>query len=202
VWSRLTIDMFLDQHRAVRLARAVTANLFVRRERFAALNGFDESLPSGGDYDFTARLVEAQGRLIYSPDAVVVHPTMDAADVFLRKVWRTNQWAAARRARSKQRPSLTGLLAFVPFVGVALARRMALRPPFSLERSRLRACGVELRRRDELEALTMLYFVVAYVAGFAQVRGWLGASFGQTPGRPVYTKGLAGSRPEHVGEHV
>ena len=36
------IDMFLDQERNVLLSRGVTANLFMRRELFEELGGFDE----------------------------------------------------------------------------------------------------------------------------------------------------------------
>jgi GT2 family glycosyltransferase len=173
VWSLLTIDMFLDQEHAVRFSRVVTANLFVRQELFDALGGFDEELPSGGDYDFAYRVVAGGGRLIYCPDAVVLHPTLDGAREFLRKVWRINRWTATRRARSHKWPTLAGYFAFVPFIGVAFSRRMALRPALGLELRRLRACGTRARLRDRIYAMTMLYFVVSYVAGFAKLLGWV-----------------------------
>ena len=173
VWSLLTIDMFLDQERAVRISGAVTANLFVRQELFDALGGFDEESPSGGDYDFAHRVVAGRGRLIYGPDAVVLHSTMDGAREFLRKVWRTSRWTATRRARSHSRPTLAGFFFGVPFIGVALSRRMALRPALGLELRRLRACGARARLRDRIYAMTMLYFVVSYVAGFARLLGWV-----------------------------
>src|SRR5204863_3618812 len=91
-WSLLTIDMFLDQLRNVLLSRGVTANLVLRRELFETLGGFDESLPSGGDYDFVQRAVEHGARLTYAPRAVVHHPTLDEVRAFLRKVWSTNRW--------------------------------------------------------------------------------------------------------------
>jgi glycosyltransferase involved in cell wall biosynthesis len=173
VWSLLTVDMFLDQERAVRFSGAMTANLFVRQELFDALGGFDEALPSGGDYDFAQRVVAGRGRLIYGPDAVVLHPTLDGAREFMRKVWRVSRWTAARRARSHKPPSFVGYLAFVPFIGVALSRRMMLRPALGLELRRLRACGARARLRDRIYAMTMLYFVVAYVAGFAKLLSWV-----------------------------
>ena len=46
------MDMFLDQNRNVMFSRAVTANIIIRRSAFELLGGFDESLPSGGDYEF------------------------------------------------------------------------------------------------------------------------------------------------------
>lgn len=173
VWSLLTMDMFLDQHREVRLARGVTANLLVRREHFERLGGFDESLPSGGDFDFVRRSVEAGARLVYAPTAVVRHPTLDSGRRFLRKVWTTNRWAAARRARDGHLPSIAGALSFVPVLGVVLARRQALRPAGHLYRPRLEASGVSAGWRQDLRTLPILYMLVAYTAGFAQVRGWM-----------------------------
>jgi glycosyltransferase involved in cell wall biosynthesis len=173
VWSLLTIDMFLDQRRSVALSQAVTANLLVRRAHFERLGGFDESLPSGGDLDFAARSVAGGARLAYAPRAIVRHPTLDCGRRFLCKVWNTNRWAAARRAREGRLPSIAGGLAFVPLVGVALARRRALRPIARLYRPRLEACGVTASRSNELRALLVLYLVVAYVAGLAQLRGWI-----------------------------
>ena len=160
---------------------AVTANVFVRQELFHALGGFDEELPSGGDADFAHRVVAGRGRLIYCPDAVVLHPTMDRARQFLHKVWRTSRWTATRRARSHKRPSLAGYFSFVPFIGVAHSRRMALRPALGLELRRLRACGARPRLRDRIYAMMMIYFVVSHVAGFARLLGWVTEKVNQQP---------------------
>jgi len=173
LWSLLTIDMFLDQEQNVRLGRGVTANLFVRRESFELVGGYDETLPSGGDYDFVRRLVEHDARLAYAPAAVVRHPTIDAGRTFLRKVWHTNRWAAVRRARAGGRPDLKALLTFVPFVGVTLARRHALRSPLRLCEPRLAASGVDPSRVERFVALSALYFVVAYVAVLGRMSGWI-----------------------------
>jgi GT2 family glycosyltransferase len=173
VWSLLTIDMFLDQKRNVALSRGVTANLLVRRELFDRLGGFDASLPSGGDYDFVGRAVTSGARLAYARDAVVRHPTLDSRRVFLRKVWTTNRWRAVRMARARKRPGLKSVVGLVPGLGVAFARREALRPIWRLEESRLRAAGVSIGWRVHLGAMSLIYFVVAAVGGCAQVRGWL-----------------------------
>ena len=173
VWSLLTIDMFLDQERAVRLSRAVTANLFVRRELFDELGGFDDSLPSGGDYEFVLRAVERDARLAYAPGSIVRHPTLDQARTFLRKVWMTNRWAAFRRARAGYSPTVEGMLVLVPFVGLAVARRRADRPIGTLCRPRLTGAGLSPDWRDDLRALPVLYLPVAAVAGFGRARGWI-----------------------------
>ena len=52
-----------------------TANAFFRRRDFAEVGGFDADIPFGGDdCDFSWRLQEATGgRLVYVPDALVLH---------------------------------------------------------------------------------------------------------------------------------
>ena len=172
-WSLLTIDMFLDQERNARFARAVTANMFVRRELFDAVGGFDESLPSGGDYDFARRSVESGRRLVYAPDAVVCHPTIDRRRPFLRKVWNTNRWAALRRARARRPPELASILTLVPVLGVLIIRRRVLRPMWGLHGGRLAAAGLRPDRWQHLRAMAVLHFVVSYVAALGWIRGWL-----------------------------
>ena len=173
VWSLLTVDMFLDQERNVLFGRGVTANLFVRRGLFDELGGFDEALPSGGDYDFVRRSVELGKSLAYAPTVVVRHPTLDGPWPFLRKVWGTNRWAAVRRARAGEHPDLIGVLSFVPGLGVALARRQALRPVLSLSRGRLAVAGLRPRPWYDLRAMAVLYLLVSYVAGLGRARGWI-----------------------------
>lgn len=172
-WSLLTIDMYLDQRNNVRLSRGVTANLFVGRRLFEDLEGFDESLPSGGDYDFVRRAVDAGARLAYAPGAVVRHPTLDGRREFLRKVWRTNRGAGARRARAGEWAAWQLVPGFVPIWGVAQARRHALRPVWRLQRARLEAAGLSPTRREEARALVSLYVLVGYVSAVARTRGWL-----------------------------
>jgi glycosyltransferase involved in cell wall biosynthesis len=172
VWSLLTVDMFLDQERSVRLSRAVTANLFLRRSLFDELDGFDDTLPSGGDYDLVVRAVDRGSRLAYAPDAVVLHPTVDEARPFLEKVYETNRCDAYRRARAGLRPELTGFLLVVPPLAVAHARRKALRPIGHLHRGRLRASGIRASWREDLRALPLVYFPIAIWAGLARVQGW------------------------------
>jgi GT2 family glycosyltransferase len=171
VWSLLTIDMFLDQGRNVTRSRAVTANVFIRRPVFEALGGFDPTLPSGGDYDFVRRAVANGARLAHAPGAVVRHPTLDSFGAFVRKVFTTSRWAAARRARTGQGIKASSALTLMPVVNTVQARRYARRPAWRLGRGQLEASGVAPRRMDQLRALAALYVVVPYVSAFARLRG-------------------------------
>ena len=173
VWTLLTVDLFLDQRQNARLSRGVTANLMVRRKDFESLGGFDQSLPSGGDYDFVKRAVDKGARLRYDPRVVVGHPTMNEARPFLKKIFRTNFWSGFRHARNRDRMDVTGILALVPVLGVMLARKRAFRPAFSLQGDRLSCAGVRSTRSMRLLAVAALYFVVYFVAGTGRVLGWL-----------------------------
>jgi glycosyltransferase involved in cell wall biosynthesis len=170
-WSRLTADMYLDQEHNVPLSRGVTANLFATREVFVRAGGFDESLPSGGDYNFVRRAVAAGACLAYARDAVVRHPTIDNRRAFLDKTRRVNRTATARRVGAGERLGLR-FVGFVPLLGVVQARREALRPPWRLQRRQLEAAGMAPRPLEELRALATLHFVVAGVSAAARLRGW------------------------------
>lgn len=171
VWTLLDVDMFLDQKRSVRSGRAVTANLFVRREWFERVGGFDETLPNTGDYDFVSRCVARGARLIFVRDAVVSHPTRDSARSFLRKVWAVNRRYAARQGREGRKPHGLELRSWVPLVQPLRARRRfgrSIRP----DRRRLAESGLAPRLWDDIRALPLMYVGVPYLAGMAQLLGW------------------------------
>lgn len=171
VWSLLTVDTFLDQERNVASSVAVTANLFVRRALFESLGGFDTSLPSGGDYDFAARAVDAGARLVYAHDAVVRHPTLDDRRAFFDKVWYTNRWWALRMSRDRRGPKLVGWLTPVPILGTMLERREMRRSVWRVEPSRLHASGLRADWRTHIQAMSLVYFFVTYVALLARLWG-------------------------------
>ena len=65
VWSLLTMDMFLDQQRNVRLSQAVTANLFVRRALFDSHSG----LHAGGSHSHAATFAPCDRRRVRGPSS-------------------------------------------------------------------------------------------------------------------------------------
>ncbi len=188
IWSLLTIDLFLDQQQNVKLSRAVTANLFIRRSLFEELQGFDESLPSGGDYELVGRAVSRGARLRHAPQAAVGHPTTDKVSSFLRKIWKTNYADGVRRGRSRQRMDPVGILILVPVLGAAIARRRAFRPIYSLDTTRLGAAAQEPGFGTHLLAVAALYSLVCGFAGAGRVLGWLkGIRLALAGARPVYS---------------
>ena len=170
VWTLLDMDTFLDQERAVRAGRAVTANLFVRRELFERVGGFDETLPNTGDYDFVSRCVAAGAALTYTPTAVVWHPTRDSSRAFLGKVWAVNRRYAARESRAGRRPEALRARSWVPAVQTFRGRRRFGRP-IGLDGRRLATSGVRVSAWANLRALPIVYLLVPYLAVIAQLLG-------------------------------
>ena len=170
IWALLDMSTFLDQERAVRSGYAVTANMFFRRELFTRVGGFDESLPNQGDYDFVRRCVAAGAKLAFARDATVRHPTRNGAAPFLRKVWAVNRRYAEREAAAGRKPEGLKLRSWMPVVQTARGRRRVGRP-FGLDRGRLAESGVRADFVDELRALPLLYLLVPYLAGAAQIAG-------------------------------
>lgn len=167
-WALLDADESLNQRRAVAEGHAVTANLFVRREVFERLDGFDENFPSGGDYDFVERAVAAGERLVLAPDAVVAHPTIHRARPFLRRWWFRSRTYARRAAEDDRGPRLAQLLWLVPVLG-GMRMRLELGRPLGLDGARLRWGGIEPRPVAVAGALALRYLVLPYVSAAAQV---------------------------------
>jgi glycosyltransferase involved in cell wall biosynthesis len=170
VWTLLDIDMFLDQERTVAWGRATTANFFVSRSFFDRVDGFDESLPSGGDYEFVSRCVAEGARLAFTRAAIVWHPTRDDASGFFRKLWRAKRSYGARLGRAGHPPH--GLRLFIPLVAPMRARRRvgkSVRP----DRRRLAENGVYPTVAEDVLCLLAMYGVVPHVSAAAELRGWI-----------------------------
>lgn len=85
-WGRIVVplrDVPTDYERDIgrlETAEAATANCFYRRGALAAIGGFDERFTSAWreDSDLFFSLLEANGRVIHAPRAVVAHPVRPA----------------------------------------------------------------------------------------------------------------------------
>ena len=171
VWTLIDIETTKDHARQVKIGNAETANLFVRRELYERLGGFDDTIPEHGDFDFAERIVASGASLVYAPEAAVVHPTRDTPRPFLRMVWIMNRWYAARATRDGKRPSAVKVRCWVPFVPIVRGRRR-LGYSLGLDRKQLAANGIRPRLVHDLLALPLIYLVLPYVRNVAQLRGW------------------------------
>jgi GT2 family glycosyltransferase len=170
VWTLVDMDSTKDHRREVEIGNAETANLFVRRAFFEELDGFDETIPEHGDFDFAMRAVAAGAQLEYAPEAVVWHPTRDAAKPFLKMVWIMHRWYAAREVRAGRRPLGLKLRWWLPPLHARWRRRSGR--SLGLDRWWLDQNGVTPRKRDNARAVPIIYLLMPLIGGTAQVRGW------------------------------
>jgi GT2 family glycosyltransferase len=171
IWTLMDMDATKDHEREVQIANAETANLFVRREVYERIGGFDDTIPEHGDFDFALRAVASGARLVYAPDAQAWHPTRDTAGPFLKMAWIMHRWYAAREVRAGRRPLALKLRWWIPFIHARWRRRSGR--SLGLDRHWLGQNGVQPRLRDNVLAVPLLYLVLPWFAGLAQLRGCL-----------------------------
>jgi len=80
------------QHAHVPRGKCVTANLLIRRDVFDELNGFDASVKSGGDWEFSERAVSNGFMMQYGDEVVVRHPARSSLRQILKKQKRFAAW--------------------------------------------------------------------------------------------------------------
>ena len=90
-----------------------TANLFVKKEVFKRVGLFDDSLYSGGDFEWSKRATKRGVNLEYSEDTVVLHPSRCLLDSY-KKTKRVIGGLFVEFARNKQLMSLLIIRALPP----------------------------------------------------------------------------------------
>jgi glycosyltransferase involved in cell wall biosynthesis len=65
---------------------SATGNMFTWRESFQRVGLFRDDLLSLGDREWGLRLSEAGGKVVYSPDAIVLHPARTSLRELLQKI--------------------------------------------------------------------------------------------------------------------
>jgi GT2 family glycosyltransferase len=130
-------------------------NLLVDRETFRAVGGFDEALgpgtrfPAAEDIDLLERLLATGGRIVYTPDAVVLHEMKAARGRLKRRLpYGYGLGAAVGRAPRRRR--------------VLLVRR------FAAMQVRMAASGA--RRLSPRRVLEPLLGLAGFAAGLVAVR--------------------------------
>lgn len=171
VWTLINIDTSKNQERRVRQGTAETANLFVTREMFERLGGFEPAFSYYGDFDFAQRTRGAGGKLVYADDALAWHPTRDRLRWNITMAWEGNRWYAAHVTRVGVRPRASKLREWVPIVQTYRGRRRAGQTA-TLDRAWFEKNGIRPSTWDNARALPIIYLVVPYVALVAQLVGW------------------------------
>lgn len=143
------------RHTIASAGYAATANLFVRAKLFETLGGFDSSVASGGDVQWTQRAVRAGHALAYADAAVVLHPARRLPEVLAKNL----------RVGSGLIPLFRRAGRSMPYIA-AQALRRALPPRVSRICALAREDGVE-----ELQRWSPRLFAVAYATNLANLAG-------------------------------
>lgn len=94
---------FRQKRYAEEFGFGATANVFVNRHVFESAGGFVETLMSGGDHDFGARLDAAGHPILYCAGAVVRHPARRTWSELYAKTVRTTK-GRLQRGSAVRRP--------------------------------------------------------------------------------------------------
>jgi glycosyltransferase involved in cell wall biosynthesis len=164
-WAIIDATLF-DQERFVAMGKAATANLFMTRAAFEEHGGFDETLPSGGDWEFVERSVRAGARLAFAPEASVQHPTRDNARDFLRRRWRIEHALASRSSRAG-----LSLWTFNASREAVVRRRWGFAVGY--DSGRMAAIGLSSVGRSRVLTAPARYAIIPAVDALAQITGWL-----------------------------
>lgn len=70
----------------------VTANMFIRKEVFNNLNGFNAAIKSGGDWEFSERAVANGYKMVYGENVAVRHPARTSVRKLFKKQRRFTAW--------------------------------------------------------------------------------------------------------------
>lgn len=101
---------FPQERYATEFGFGATANVFVSRGVFEWAGGFVETLLSGGDHEFGARLDAAGHPIVYSPEAVVRHPARRTWSELYGKIRRTTKGRVQRTGMVRRsRPRFSDL---------------------------------------------------------------------------------------------
>jgi len=113
--------------------KCITANLFCSKELVDKFTGFDERLKSGGDVEFSQRVVRAGGKVVYCENAEVLHPSRNRSELLIkRKRVVGGTWDAELSAAGTRRK----LRFFIGLVKMLIGRtkKTLLLPSMSLSR--------------------------------------------------------------------
>jgi glycosyltransferase involved in cell wall biosynthesis len=172
VWALIDMDGTKDHERQIQDNNAETANLFLRRELFDRVGGFDDTIAEHGDFDFVQRCVATGAQLGFSKDPVVWHPVRTTARPVLRAHWIYSQGYAERATRDGKLPDGLKLRNWVPLVQPIRARRRYRKSLLGPDERWLAEHDVRPTLREKLLSLPIMYVLVPYLRGAAQLSGW------------------------------
>lgn len=88
----------------------VTGNMFTRKEVFDGVGTFNESLFSGGDYEWGTRAVEKGFNIVYDEDVKIYHPARSTMSELMKKAKRVGGGTGKLLTGNKKKNAVTEYL--------------------------------------------------------------------------------------------
>ena len=166
------MDGSKDHEHQVNVGVAETANLFLRRELFDRIGGFEASHPGVRRLRVRrAMLSPAERGLSMRRTPSLPIQSRTSGRTLLRALWKYNRGYAVHAARAGEIPEGVKLRSWVPIVQTYRARRRWGRS-VGPDRRWLSSNGVEPRPGEVVAATAIMYLLLPYQACAAQLAGW------------------------------
>lgn len=145
-----------DQEKNASSSYSTTANLFARTSLFTEMGLFDEHAHTGGDFEWTKKVVAAGARLIYAPSAMVSHPARESMTELLSKARRTSSlFIGASLAPDDRAVVMRDRLRHQLLVSPSPSKRRAMKPIESLLAHSARMIVVAYKALRVLRGVTL-----------------------------------------------
>jgi GT2 family glycosyltransferase len=136
------------QEEYVKSGNAVTANMFSRKTVFEQIGTFDDSLMSGGDYQWGVLANKSKFTIIYAPDVIINHPARYSISELIKKEKRVVKGQANFKTARKKK----GMVALVDFVKIFKPRVWEIKKIFDK--------GKELNFIDKVSVVLIRHYTV------------------------------------------
>jgi glycosyltransferase involved in cell wall biosynthesis len=182
-WAFIDMETSKNHEQLASLGLGETANLFVRRQVFDDVGGFDASIDEHGDFDFVERCIGAGVGIVFDETAVVSHPVRVCCKDVLRAHWIYSKGYAERTARAGLLPEGMKIRNWIPILWVARSRWTRGVTLLGPDKKWLAENGVDLTLWERVRSLPAIYLGLPYWRNVAQVVGWRKGRAARTLGR-------------------
>jgi glycosyltransferase involved in cell wall biosynthesis len=136
------------QEEYVKSGNAVTANMFSRKSVFDSIGPFDDSLMSGGDYQWGVLAHKSKFTIIYAPNVIINHPARDSIKELIKKEKRVVKGQVNFKTAKKKK----GMVAVVEFAKIFKPRMWEIKKIFDK--------GKDLNFTDKVSVVLIRHYTI------------------------------------------
>lgn len=118
IFEYLDSSRKMNQEKYVERGFMATANVFVRKKLFDKVGLFNENLISGGDYEFSRRIKDDAGKILYAEKSCVYHPARRNLKELIKKTIRVGKGQKALSQMKLLEHGNINLVSFFPIINV------------------------------------------------------------------------------------